>query len=330
MKEIKKNLYNIEKRKQFNSKRTNKYLDELDKKILKLDRYHQDYDDPECRGIKDLRDLFKLSINEDYYKPKLAKSGYNNNNYTQYESKGDKILTLEEYLALIEQYLRELIDYYKNKGEWKVQLIADINFISLKPGSDETRAMYTKSDNIEIRIGDDINAVIKELFKSLLKRYQENLQEKMRGSEFGFDGLNLFYYDFNKISLNRGGSYIKPAKWIKDKRSITNPKNDNYKCFQYAITVALNHDKINRDPQRISKIKPFIERYNWNGIKFPATSKDWKKFERNNESIALNVLYIPHGTKKIILAYNSKHNLNREEKVILLMISNGENGIIEQ
>ena len=244
-------------------------------------------------------DLFKLSINKDYYKPTLAKNGYNNN-YTQYESKGDKILTLEEYLALIEQYLRELINY-KNKGEWKVQLIADINFISLKPGSDETRVMFTKSDNIEIRIGDDINDVIKELFKSLLKRYQENLQEKMRGSEFGFDGVNLLYYDFNKISLNRGGSYIEPAKWIKDKRSIINPKNNDYKCFQYAITVALNYDKINKHPQRVSKIKPFIEQYNWNGIEFPATSKDWKKFEQKNESIALNVLYVPHGTKKIVL-----------------------------
>ena len=298
-------------------------MDELDKKILKLDRYPQDYDDSEYRGIKDLRDLFKLSINEDYYKPPLAKSGFNNN-YTQYESKGDKILTLEEYLALIEQYLRELIDYYKNKGEWKVQLIADINFISLKAGSDETRSMYTKSDNVRIRIGDDINDVIKELFKSLLKRYQENLREKMRGSEFGFDGVNLVYYDFNKISLNRGGSYIEPVKWIKDKRSIINSKNNDYKCFQYAITVVLNRDKINRDPQGISKIKPFIEQYNWNGIEFPATSKDWKKFEQNNESIALNVLYVPHGTKKINLAYKSKHNLNREEQVILLMISNGE------
>ena len=112
-----------------------------------------------------MRDLFKLLVDEDYYKPTLAKTGYDNN-YTQYESKGDKILTLEEYLALIEQYLKELINYCKNKGEWKVQLIADINFISLKPGSDETRVMYTKSDNTEIRIGDDINDVIKELFKS--------------------------------------------------------------------------------------------------------------------------------------------------------------------
>ena len=217
-----------------------------------------------------------------------------------------------------------MINYYKDKVEWKVQLIADINFISLKPGSDETRVVYTKSDNIEIRIGDDINDVIKELFKSLLKRYQEILQEKMRGLEFGFDGVNVLYYDFNKISLNRGGSYIEPAKWIKDKRSIINPKNNDYKCFQYAITVALNHDKINRDPQRISKIKPFIEQYNWNDTDFPATSKDWKKLEQNNESIALNILYVPHGTKQISLAYQSKHNLNREEKVILLMISNGE------
>ena len=178
MKEIKRRLYIVENKKgSLNSKKPQKYLDELDKKILKLDRYYQDYDDSEYKRIKDLPDLFKLSISEDYYKPTLAKSGYDNN-YAQYESKGDKILTLEEYLALIEQYLRELIDYYKNKGEWKVKLIADINFISLKPSSDETRVMYTKSDNVEIRIGDDINDVIKELFKSLLKRYQENLQEK--------------------------------------------------------------------------------------------------------------------------------------------------------
>ena len=97
---------------------------------------------------------------------------------------------------MIEPYLAGLINDYKSKGEWKVQLTTRINFISLKPGSDETCVMHTKSDNVEIRIGDDINDVIKELFKSLLKIYQENLQEKMRGSEFGFDGVNLLYYNF--------------------------------------------------------------------------------------------------------------------------------------
>ena len=77
-------------------------MDELDKKILKLDKYHY-YNDYECRGIKNIQNLFKLSIYKDHYKPILVKSGYNNN-YIQYESKGDKILTLKEYLALMEKY----------------------------------------------------------------------------------------------------------------------------------------------------------------------------------------------------------------------------------
>ena len=128
-KDIKRTHYNIEKRNVVRSKNTNRYLDELDKKILKLDIYH-DYDDNEYKAIKDIKDLFKLSINKDHYKPVLVKSGYNNN-CIQYESKGDRILTIQEYLALIEKYLRELINRYKNEGEWKIQLTAEINFISL-------------------------------------------------------------------------------------------------------------------------------------------------------------------------------------------------------
>ena len=122
--------------------------------------------------------MFKFSIDKDYYKPILVKSGYNNNNYVQYESRGDKILTLQEYLNLIEKYLRKLINYYKNKGEWKVQLIAEISFISLKPTSDETRIMHTRSDNQEFMNGSDTDEIIKGLFESFLQKYEENLQEK--------------------------------------------------------------------------------------------------------------------------------------------------------
>ena len=206
-----------------------------------------------------------------------------------------------------------MITDYKSKGEWKIQLTAEINFTSLKPDSNETRIMHTKSDNEEIMVGSDTNDVIKELFKSFLK-----------GSEFEFDGVNLLYYDFNKIILNRGGSYIESAQWIKDKKSTINPKNNDYKCFQYAVTVALNHEKINKHPQRVSKIKPFIDQYNWNEIDFPSTSQDWKKFELNNQPVALNILYVPHKIGKIHLTYKSKYNLTREKQVILLMITDGE------
>ena len=121
------------------------------------------------------------------------------------------------------------------------------------------------------------------------------------------------YYDFNKISLNRGGSYIESPKWIKNKKSAINPKNNDDMCFQYAVTVTLNHNKINNHSQRVSKIKPFIDQYNWNDIGFPSTSKDWKKFELNNELIALKILYVPHKTGKIHLGYKSRHNLTREK-----------------
>ena len=133
-------------------------------------------------------------------------------------------------------------------------MIAEIKFISLKPGSDETRIMHTRSDNIEIKIGDDNDDIIEELFRSFLQKYEESLQNKMRGSDFEFDGVNFLYYDFNKISLNRGGSYIDSPKWLKDKKSTINPKNNDHKCFQYAVTLALNLDKISKHPQRICKI----------------------------------------------------------------------------
>ena len=184
--------------------------------------------------------------------------------------------------------------------------------------------MHTRSNNEEFMTGTDTDEIIKGLFESFLQKYDENLQEKMKGSEFEFDGVNFLYYDFNKISLNRGGSHIDSPEWLKNKKSTINPKNNDYKCLQYAVTLALNLDIINGHPEIISKIKPFIEQYNWKEIDFISTSKDWKKFELNNE-IALNILYVPHNTKKIHAAYISKHNLTREKQVILLMISNGEN-----
>ena len=188
-KEIKRHLYKVENKKgSLGPKKNTKYLDELDEKIRKLDKYYHD-DDFEFRGIRNMQDLFKSSIDEDYYKPTLVKSGYNSN-YIQYESKGDKILTIKEYLGLIEPYLADMINDYKSKGEWKIQLTADISFTSLKLDSNETRIMHTKSDNTEIMTGSDTNEVIEELFKSFLQRYQEGLQEKMRGSEFEFDGVN--------------------------------------------------------------------------------------------------------------------------------------------
>ena len=49
----------------------------------------------------------------------------------------------------------------------------------------------------------------------------------------------------------------------------------------------------------MSKIKPFINQYNWKKIDFPSHSKGWKRFEQNNEAIALNILFVPHNAEKV-------------------------------
>ena len=165
-------------------------------------------------------------------------------------------------------------------------------------------------------INNEVNEVKKELFDSLKNRYQNNL-ESMKGSEFVFDYVQLLYYKCHKINHNHGESYIDFPDWIKNKKATINPinKKDN-KCFQYAVTAALNNEEIKKDLQRITKIKPFINKYNWEGINFPSEKDDWKKFEKNNVTIALNVLYTKK--EKLYPSYVSKYNSNHEKQVILL------------
>ena len=169
--------------------------------------------------------------------------------------------------------------YRKTSSEWKIQLTMAINFISSKD-SDETRTMHTRRNNVEIMVGIETNEIIMNLFESFLQKYEEKLEESMRGSEFVYDSVDVLYYSLNKVSLRRGGSYIDSPKWLKNKKATINPKNEDDKCFQYALTVALNHERIKNNPERMSKIKPFIDQYDWKEIDFPSTGKDWKNLSQ--------------------------------------------------
>ena len=269
-----------------------------------------------------------MSIDEDYCKPIITRSAFNNN-HIQYESRGskDKLLTVNEYFETIRPYLSGIVNDHKTQSEWKIQLAMIINFISSISDSDETCTMRTKSNNVEIIMSsetDNVGLFIEGLFRSLSERYQEGLEESTEGRKFIFDSVDSFYYDLNKISLNRGGSYIDSAEWLKNKKAIINPKNNDDKCFQYTLTVVLNYKQIRNNPQRIPNIRPLIDQYNWKCIDSPTSSDLWKVFERNNKSIALNILYVPHNTKEIRHTYKLKHNLKHENQAVLLMITDGE------
>ena len=104
--------------------------------------------------FKDIRTFYESE--EDYYEPARISNAFNNN-YIEYESNGgkDKVLSVKEYLAMIKEYLRDIINDHKTQDEWKIQLTMEINFIFSKDSKDckdsnETRSMHATNDKIEI------------------------------------------------------------------------------------------------------------------------------------------------------------------------------------
>ena len=165
-------------------------LFELEQNLSKTKKYY-DYEDIEYKGMRNTKDLFDLSIDEDYYKPTR---GAFNGNYIQYESRGDegKNLSIKKYLNIIKPYLSDIINDHKTSGlvrynscnkswveetpsEWKIHITMEINCISSKD-SDETRTMLTKSNNVEIMVGSETAEIIEELSESLLQSYQKKFR----------------------------------------------------------------------------------------------------------------------------------------------------------
>ena len=188
IKEIRKNIYKIGNEKNLSESKIKEIetnLTELEENLFKTKKYY-DYDDTEYRGIRNVRNLFDLSIDEDYYQPIRARGAFNSS-YTQYESKGDKgkNLSIKEYLNMIKPYLSDIINDHKTRGlvrysgnktwveetpsEWKIQLTMAINFIS-SIDSDETCTMHTKSNNVEIIVGSETDEIIEELFECFLQK----------------------------------------------------------------------------------------------------------------------------------------------------------------
>ena len=147
--------------------------------------------------------------------------------------------------------------------------------------------MHSKSDNIEIMMNGKADKIIEELFHSFKNRYQNN-SESMKSSEFVFDYVHLLYCQCHKINLYCGGSYKDSPDRIKNIKGTTNHINKkDGKYFQYDVTVALNHEETGESIERITKIKPFQNKYKWEGITFPSEKDDWKKIEKNNVTVSL-------------------------------------------
>ena len=181
----------------------------------------------------------------------------------------------------------------------------------------------------EIFQGSNVDEVLDEMFAHIKTQTEHPALPK---SGFTLDSILHLNINFHRLLLTRGSSYIELPAWITYKKSVINPKNEDEQCFKYAVIAALHHDNIGAHPERISKLRTYIDKYNSSGLEFPLEITKIGKFEKNKPAIAINVLFIcEDGSKKetkkdgkFTILCRSKYNRNRSKIVNLLLITQGE------
>ena len=201
---------------------------------------------------------------------------------------------------------------------WKIQISMHVNFISSKD-TGETRTIYVWSNNESIMQGRDTDDIIRELFRSFLHNYQEELKI-IKGSDFVFESVELMDYKLHRVRLRRGGSYIKSPEWLLHKGATINPKNENDdECLRWSTISALNYNEIMK-----KEFENIFKKIKHEDKDFSSHQRHWENFEQNKESIALNVLFSSQDSEEITLLYKSENNYKRENNALLLMINDDE------
>ena len=192
----------------------------------------------------------------------------------------------------------------------------------LRQNFEDTRTIYSASKPVEI-MGSETENAIDTLLNTILDRIQQAIvTSNERGSGFIHEIVALLYYYFQKIDIKRGEPYIMSPNGIISKKATINPKNEKDNgCLKWSIIGGLNYNKITE--KELKK----IEKFKRVDTDFSSHQRDREEFERNDTSIALNILFVPHNSEEIKLAYKSNYN-KRKNQVILLMINDEANNLL--
>ena len=142
----------------------------------------------------------------------------------------------------------------------------------------------------------------------------------LKDSKFVFNEVIHMNIDFHRLNLTRGSSYIPLPDQLSKKKAIINPENSDMECFKWAVIAASRWEEIDNNPERISKLRKYEEDFDWDGIKFPASTRDIKRFESRNE-ITINILAFEN--KKVYIFRKGKE-YNRVAKLMLITDHNNK------
>ncbi|XP_057311370.1 uncharacterized protein LOC130649159 isoform X1 [Hydractinia symbiolongicarpus] len=227
---------------------------------------------------------------------------------------------LKQLKPIVKRLMKEVL---RQKKSLKTQATLWVKWVKEDTGSTDAPRVYVdKAFNSYMEVlhsNDDISNVFDRIRNKIIEQIEN---PALPASGFTIDKILHMHVDFHKLKLTRGSSYLPLPKNFSGKRSVINPHNEDEECFKWAVIAALNHDKIDNHPERISNLKKFEDKCNWGGLTFPMALNKIDLFERRNPDIAVHVL-TKDDIEGVYMCRKSKH-LDRDETVVLFLLCEGD------
>ena len=308
LKESEKSLESIESKipKNNNSnKRIENKIAELNKKI----RRAKNKKNKECLIAK--RNSLKIELS---WGPKELEGAFSGA-YRRYRIDGIEGMDVEMYFTRTRKFLIDLLNKETTNRAVRSQATIWIRFT--RDGVEMVNLAFN-SRMMTVYNLNDKNEIVTVMIEHMAQQVENPAP---RNSKFVFDRVLYMDMDFHRLNLTRGSSYIPLPDWLTKKKAIINPRNSDMECFKWAVIAAMKWEEIDRDHQQISKLRRYENDFDWDGIEFPVSFRDIKRFESRNE-IAINILAVED--KKVHICRKGKE-YTRSANLMLITDSNRKN-----
>ena len=182
----------------------------------------------------------------------------------------------DTFFTIVRKFLVELLTKETRNGAAHLQATTWIRF--RKEG--QMVELTFNSRMVNVYSLSDMNELVNGMINHMLQQIEN---PTLSDSRFVFDEVLHKDVNFHRLNLTRGSSYVPLPDWLARKKAIINPKNSDLECFKWTVITASRWEEIDRDHQRISKLKTFEVDFNWTGVGFPASFRDIKGFESRNQ-----------------------------------------------
>ena len=170
--------------------------------------------------------------------------------------------------------------------QFKVSLVLKVEMTKAQgDGKQKVQQPYFSSKPYTILSQHDIENAIEEGQQRIDSQIDKWTKE---GSGWVVNRVICLYVNIAKYQPLKGSSYIELPKYLQTKKAIVNVKNQDNECLKWALLSALHPVEHGRNPDRVSKYKPYENELNFAGVGFPVTLKDIPKVEKQN-NLAINV-----------------------------------------